>query len=115
VGILLLYEKHLHASIISLRREVWSNQINLTPPSVFEVPVTNHESERYLCVTGVDFSSFYNLLDFGIVPSVVLFCFLCKYHDICDVGGSWFIYVICIYLRIPVSNTISKSDEIHVV
>jgi hypothetical protein len=35
--------------------------------------------------------------------------------DICFVLGSCFIDVICIYLRILVSNTISISDDVHVV
>jgi hypothetical protein len=34
---------------------------------------------------------------------------------ICLVGGSCFIYAICMYLRILVSNTISISDDVRVV
>jgi hypothetical protein len=34
---------------------------------------------------------------------------------ICLVAGSCFIYAICIYLRIVVSNTIFISDDVRVV
>ena len=36
------------------------------------------------------------------------------YYSICFVGGWCYIYVICIYLHILVSNTISISDVVHV-
>ena len=35
--------------------------------------------------------------------------------SICDVEGSSFIYVICIYLPILVSNAISISDDVRVI
>ena len=38
----------------------------------------------------------------------------CWMHTFCFVGGSWIIYVIYIYLRILVSNTIFISNDVRV-
>ena len=58
-GILLL-----HDDIISLRGEVWDNEISLAPPLVIVIPVPSQESDRScICVRNIDFAYFY---DFSI-------------------------------------------------
>ena len=37
------------------------------------------------------------------------------FTPICFVGGSCFIDIICIYLRVLVSNTIFMSDDVRVI
>jgi hypothetical protein len=46
LGILLTRGKHLHDHIISLRVEVWTHTIGLTPSILIEVSVSLQESER---------------------------------------------------------------------
>jgi hypothetical protein len=48
VGILLTYRKYLHEHITSLRREIWTHLISLTPPLFIDVSVPDHENEQ-LC------------------------------------------------------------------
>jgi hypothetical protein len=67
-GILLL-----HDDIISLRGEVWDNEISLTPPLVIVIPVPSQESDRScICVLGISILhiSTIFLLDFGTVLSL---------------------------------------------
>ena len=67
-GILLL-----HDDIISLRGEVWDNEISLTPPLVIVIPVPSQESDRScICVLGISILhiSTIFLLDFETVLSL---------------------------------------------
>ena len=49
----------------------------------------------------------------GQIRSRVLFTYNQNQNSICFVEGSCFIYVICVYLRIQVYNTISISDDVR--
>jgi hypothetical protein len=74
VGSLLTCGKHLHDSIISLRREVWTHTTSLAPSPLIEV----HEPRQagkwtviYLCVRiSILPLSTILIFDFGIVPTV---------------------------------------------
>ena len=63
--------KHFHDCIISLRGDVWTHKINLTPSLFIEVPVSSEKSGRryiYICFTDIQFVSDSTIfrLEFGI-------------------------------------------------
>jgi hypothetical protein len=77
VGILLASGKHLHDGIISIRGEVWANQISLTLPLVIEVHVQSRqrqECER-IDVSILPLSMIFQI-DFGTVLTMWYYFFI---------------------------------------
>jgi hypothetical protein len=65
VDILVMYEKHLHDRIISIRGDNWVYKTSLTPPYFINVPVQSHENNRSCVgVKGIDITSV--LCDYSI-------------------------------------------------
>jgi hypothetical protein len=83
VGILLTCGKHLHACIISLKKEVWVHKTSLTLPLFMEVPVPIQEHERScICVLGVSILPLSTILIFDFCNrSESVVCFLLHFID----------------------------------
>jgi len=59
-----------------------ANKTSLTPPLFIEVPVPNHESEYYMCATGIDLTSFNNSLLDCFLHCIVIHIKAVFLHDI---------------------------------